>query len=527
MSDFPEQEKTELQQDEEFSTIFSDPTAHKKTAEDVKKKKRLPIIIASFLAVAVLIGGTVGVIKLIPEKETEIANTESQDIKVLDLTADDLAEMTVTNANGTYKFYSKTEANTESSESSSDTSSEEEESTVWYIDGYDAELINSDNVANKVTSIAGVVASMEITKLTAADCGLDNPTAKAELVTKEGKKHTVLLGKTNLDKVSGGCYMKLADSDKIYLVSDTYEEYYTFTPLDMAKSDSLPHFDPGEEYSDYINDDNVIETFDTITVTGKSFKEPVVIEPTDDEELATYAGYYVTSPTRRIAQNVETLFEAFQQGVVAGGVYSFDVSAASLAAHGLDEPDFAATIKIGKSSMTYKFALQEDGNYAAIEDGGKTIRMIAASNVTFGQYTTTDFYSNWVCLNGIDDLKELSVVTPEKTYTFGIVANTDEEAEDKYVITYNGTKLDCQSFQDYYQELISITCTDYTVDSVSGNADYSFVFKFKDEIGGENRINFIKASETRYQYSSDGEMLGKVNASALNKIIRELEKLVG
>ena len=158
---------------------------------------------------------------------------------------------------------------------------------------------------------------------------------------------------------------------------------------------------------------------------------------------------------------------------------------------------------------------------------GKTIRMIAASNVTFGQYTTTDFYSNWVCLNGIDDLKELSVVTPEKTYTFGIVANTDEEAEDKYVITYNGTKLDCQSFQDYYQELISITCTDYTVDSVSGNADYSFVFKFKDEIGGENRINFIKASETRYQYSSDGEMLGKVNASALNKIIRELEKLVG
>ena len=66
MSDFPENEKTELNE-EEFSTIFSAPTAHKKTAEDIKKKKRLPIIIASFLAVAVLIGGTLGIKELIPE----------------------------------------------------------------------------------------------------------------------------------------------------------------------------------------------------------------------------------------------------------------------------------------------------------------------------------------------------------------------------------------------------------------------------------------------------------------------------
>ena len=523
MSDFPEQEKTELQNEEEFSTIFSDPTAHKKTAEDVKKKKLLPIIIASFLVVAVLVGGTVGVVKLIPERETETPATESKDIKVLDLTAENLKEMTVKNANGTYKFYSETKV-ADSSESS--TSSEAKEEKVWYIEGVDKEVINTDNVANKVTSIAGVVASMEITKLTATDCGLDKPTASAELVTTDGKKHTVLLGNANLDKVSGGCYMKLADSDKIYLVSGTYEEYFSFTPLDMAKSDSLPHFDPGEEYSDYLNDDKVIEKFDTITVTGKNFKEPVVIEPTSDEDLATYAGFYVTSPTRRIAQNVEGLFEAFQKGVISAGVYSFDVSASALAAHGLDNPDFVATIKIGKSSMTYKFALQKDGNYAAIEDGGKSIRMITASNVPFGQYTTTDFYSNWVCLNGIDDLKELSIVTPDKTYTFGIAANEDEEASDKYVITYGGTKIDCQSFQDYYQQLISVTCTDYTVDSVSAAPEYSFIFKFK-EGGKENRIDFIKVSETRYQYSSDGEMLGKVNASALNKVIRELQKLVG
>lgn len=533
MSDFPEKEKPELQEEEEFSTVFSDPTAHKKTADDIKRKKRLPIIIASFLAVAVLVGGTVGVIKLIPEKEEEgTSSSVVEDIVVLNLTSDDLSEMTVTNSVGTYKFYSETVYETETNESSEaaseETSSEEaEEKTYWYIEGYDKELTNETNVSSKVTSIAGAVATMEITKLSAADCGLDKPTAKADLVTKEGEKISILLGNANLDKVSGGCYMKLANEDKIYLVNDTYQANFEFTPLDMANADALPHFDPGEEYSDYLNEDKVISTFDSITVTGVNFTEPVVIEPTKDEDLATYAAYYVTSPTKRIAENVDTLFEAFQQGVIVSGVYTLEASAEALASVGLDKPDFVATVKIGTKSLTFKFKLQEDGNYAAVEDGAKTIRMITASNVPFCEYTTTDFYSNWVCLNSIDDLKALSVVTPDKTYEFGIEANTDEEADDKYVITYEGTKLDCQSFQDYYQQLISITCTDYTVDKLSGSAEYSFIFTFKDEIGGENRIDFIKASETRYQYNSDGEALGKVNASALNKIIRELEKLVG
>ena len=537
MSDFSQNEKKENIEEEilkdfneeEFSTIFSDPTAHTKTADDIKRKPKWRVIVAAFLAVAIIIGGTVGIAKLIPEKEDEPNPSDNiKSITVLDLTSDDLSEMTVTNSNGTYKFYSEIVASTETDDSSSSgTESKATEKTYWYIEGYDKELTNETNVSAKVTSIAGAVADLEVTKLSVADCGLDNPKAKAEIVTKEGEKIFILIGNTNLDKVSGGSYMKLADSDKIYLVSETYVSEFEFTPLNMAATTSLPHFDPGEEYSKYLNEDKVISTFDSITVSGANFKEPVVIEPSNDEDLAAYLGYVVTSPTKRLAENVDGLFGAFQQGVIVSGVYSFDVSAESLAAHGLDNPDIVATIKIGSSSSTFKFKLQEDGNYAAIEDGGKSIRMITASNVPFGEYTVTDFYSSWVCLNSIEDLKGLSIVTPDKTYDFGITANPDEEAEDKYIVTYGDTEIDCQSFQDFYQQLISISCTDFAVSNVSGNADYSFVFKFKDDIGGENRIDFIKASETRFEYRSDGEALGKVNASALNKIIRELEKLVG
>ena len=71
MSDLPEKDNNLNENTENIdvgedgaSTVFSDPVDHKKTA--VKKKRSLlPIIISAVLAVAVLAGGTVAVIKLI------------------------------------------------------------------------------------------------------------------------------------------------------------------------------------------------------------------------------------------------------------------------------------------------------------------------------------------------------------------------------------------------------------------------------------------------------------------------------
>lgn len=102
MSDFPEKENIEetteptLTPEEEGSTVFSDPAEHKKTA--VKQKKRLlPKVIAAVLAVGVLAGGTVAVIKLIPEREEESSAPSIETISVLDMKSDDFKSVTVTN----------------------------------------------------------------------------------------------------------------------------------------------------------------------------------------------------------------------------------------------------------------------------------------------------------------------------------------------------------------------------------------------------------------------------------------------
>lgn len=61
------------------------------TTKDRRKAKRrlLPIIISAVLAVAVLAGGTVAVIKLIPEREDDTSTPSIEEIKVLDKSSDD------------------------------------------------------------------------------------------------------------------------------------------------------------------------------------------------------------------------------------------------------------------------------------------------------------------------------------------------------------------------------------------------------------------------------------------------------
>lgn len=528
MENFSENDQKELplanEESDELSTIFSDPTEHKKTADGVKKKKLLPRILVSMLAVCVLIGATVGVIKLIPEKKADDNSIKTQQIKVLELDVDELKTVTVTNENGTFKFYS---------EKTEDDSSNSTDTVNWYLEGYDKELIDIFKTSSSAETLSGIVASSEITKLSLAECGLENPLYKTEIVDNKGKSYTYYVGGDSLDKVSGGCYVKLYDSDKIYLVDSSLKDAMKFTALDMGSAGSLTEFNLSDDYSDYKNDDGNITTFDTLTVTSNKLKTPIVIVPnkSDNENLNSILAYSVISPQKRFADEEKPakLFNAFKEGILASGLYSFDATAASLKAFGLDNPDFTATMKIKDKSLTYKLKLQEDGNYAAIADGDKVIRKISAGSLPFAEYTEEDFYSKWVCINSIDDIKEVTINTPERSYTFGIEANPDEEAEDDYIITYNGTKIDCSSFQDFYQVLIGISCTDYEFDaSLKNSPSYSFVFTYNDTKGGENRINFVKSEGgTRYQYSVDGDYMGKVNSSDINKIMSELTKLVG
>lgn len=522
MSDFPEKENIEETTEptltpEEGSTVFSDPAEHKKTA--VKQKKRLlPKVIAAVLAVGVLAGGTVAVIKLIPERE-ESSTPSIETISVLDMKSDDFKSVTVTNENGTFKLYSVEE--TETSDSS-DTSSSKP-TVNWYLDGYDREVIDSSAAG----SIAGYAASLEavreVTSKSTAECGLENPTVKADVVKNDGSEFSILVGSESPDNT--GTYVKLSTEEKIYITETDLKGNFTFDALSLAKTGSVPGITVTDDMKDYKGDDGALSSFDTITLSGKNYPEKVVLAPNTDENLSAYAAYMTVSPTKRIADNVDGIFGLFKSGVSASGAYSFDTSVSSRKNLGFDNPDLTATIKVGSVTQTYSFKQQEDGDYAVWYDGAKLIKKVSASSLSFIDYKVNDYYASWVCLQSINELSNFTVKTPDKTYSFDIVYDDSEDAEETYVITYEGTKLVAENFQNFYQECISLSCSDYTIDKVITEPAMSFVFTYSDTSREKTAVEFKKAGETKYQYSIDGIDMGKINSSSLNKILRQVEKV--
>ena len=523
MSDFPEKENIEETTEptltpEEGSTVFSDPAEHKKTA--VKQKKRLlPKVIAAVLAVGVLAGGTVAVIKLIPERKEDTSTPSIETISVLDMKSDDFKSVTVTNENGTFKLYSVEE--TETSDSS-DTSSSEP-TVNWYLDGYDREVIDSSAAG----SIAGYAASLEavreVTSKSAAECGLENPTVKADVVKNDGSEFSILVGSESPDNT--GTYVKLSTEEKIYITETDLKGNFTFDALSLAETGSVPGITVTDDMKDYKGDDGALSSFDTITLSGKNYPEKVVLAPNTDENLSAYAAYMTVSPTKRIADNVDGIFGLFKSGVSASGAYSFDTSVSSRKNLGFDNPDLTATIKVGSVTQTYSFKQQEDGDYAVWYDGAKLIKKVSASSLSFIDYKVNDYYASWVCLQSINELSNFTVKTPDKTYSFDIVYDDSEDAEETYVITYEGTKLVAENFQNFYQECISLSCTDYTIDKVITEPAMSFVFTYSDTSREKTAVDFKKAGETKYQYSIDGIDMGKINSSSLNKILRQVEKV--
>lgn len=530
MSNLPENENQQLNEAEEMSTVFSTPTAHKKAADDKKKVNRFYVIVSVFLAVAILVGGTIGIIMKIDKREDDtVEDLTISEIKVPLLSAnadeidpDTITNLSITNKSGSYKLYSVKEKDTGASSSSSRV-------VNWYVDGIDRDLIDTYSTSNIVTSLCDITAFKEITSKSSKDCGFDNPLATANLTFESGEKVKILLGNQSPD--GSGSYLKVEGVEKIHLVNSSVIDTLQSSVYELANNNPIGSFPISSDMGDYVGSDGLLGKFEKLTVTGKNFPKPVVIEEQPNEQLVDLIGYVTTSPTSHIADGIDDIFNAFKSGINISGTYSFDKSDASVKKFGLDNPDFVATMEVKGVKHTIKFKQQaKDENetdvyYAVISDDSKLIQKVNVGSIPFVNQVTKDFYSSWVCLISIDDISAFTVEGPKGVHKFEIADVEDQESDIKYNITHNGEKFDTQTFQDLYFEVVSLPCNDYTIDNVAHNPEYTFTFDFESGKSGKNVVTFVKVSETRYQYYSDGVAMGKVTMTDLSKVIKMLEKV--
>lgn len=192
---------------------------------------------------------------------------------------------------------------------------------------------------------------------------------------------------------------------------------------------------------------------------------------------------------------------------------------------GFKTPDLTVKLTLGNKEFIYIFKLQDDGDYAAAATDGIYIYKVSASAVSsFADGKATDYYSSLISLFSIDDLSEFTVTAESKTYKFGIKANSDENADDKYIITLDGKSVDCSSFQNFYQYFLMISCYDYSIGTTDKNDYVEFGFGFNN--GNSAVVRFERADDTKYQYSFNSKPVGKVPMTKITKIVKYLKKLV-
>lgn len=500
--------------EDEFSTIFSDPTAHKKTAGKVKNRnvKRWMSIIAGVLSVAVLITGTFFVVKLIPEKEQEQAPINSQvpEKKILSLKEADFKNITVVNKNGTFVI-----DNTVSKDESG------YNECVWSLKGYSSAVIGDTPLYNVASVLMNLSYIREIENVTDADYGFDKPVSDVTITKQDNTVHRLLFGYKTPDKA--GVYVKYGE--KCYMVLGDSDTRLSFNLLDLANTDPVEALTLPSGNDKYLSN-GMIATFDSLTVSGKNFAKPVVIKPNPNALTAELHQYVLTSPVTRMAENVDKALAVFNNGVEVMGAYALDSSNATVKKFGLDKPDLSINVKLGKLSYTVKFKLQEDGNYAVWYDNCRMIKMVGATSLELFSYSTINFYSTWVHLQAIDELSGFVVKCDGKEYKFDISVKKNENTKNEYTIKYNGKTLTAINFQDFYRYCISLYASDFDVKNVNVSVEYELTYIYSDKSRNPTKITFKRSSATKYQYSINGEPIGNVNASDLNRIPDYVNKVI-
>lgn len=513
MPEKPEEFLTEAEKtDEATSTIFSAPKEH--TGErKAGKHALLKKIVAAVLCVAVLAGGTVAVIRLIPEMVKDDSKIDAaQMASLFSYDASQLSEVTVTRPQvETLHLTGKM------SEDSGKTATR-----VWSLEGYDDDLINQTSL----TQIVGYAASVNYTKKfeeveDPATYGLDQPSITVTAQGESVPSYTLTFGNTTADE--GYWYLSYSQDPKtVYVVPANTATGYLVQPLDLAISTPIPAVSKENVDSKFYDEDGKLASFDRISLSGNLFPDEMVFQPNVGEDISSYAAYITVAPKKRIATNVDKLLNVFANGVTAASCVSFDQSAEKVHAFGLDDPDIVLVGRFGDYRATWRFKTVPDavGTYYVLSDTDRLIRTVNIANAEFLTLRETDFYTKIIVMESIKDLSGFEV-SGETDQVYAISYNSDTE---EYQITKNGASIKADDFQTFYADFLGTSVLSYDTVPVSGEP--SMTFRLQHNNGKEETVvRFYPVSDTRIQFSVGGEQIGQIAASAYKQWLKSLNAI--
>lgn len=495
---------------EQESTLFSNPEEQLKKKKPIKTAKLWQKTVSAVCAVILVAGAIFAVIRLVPKKEEESGTTSSGialgNIKVTEYSSDDVKKLTVQGDSfGKAVLCSKS------------TESEDASNTVWYLDGVDETLTSSVTVANAVNSAVALNAVKKMTN-TEADYGFDSPYATAEVESNGTfENYSITVGNESPDK--SGHYVKTSLSENIYLVDNVTVDDFCKDIYSYSTTTAVNALTENDQNKDYFAN-NTLNYVDSITAWGTKFSQKLSFIKNPEIDTAPFMAYTMTSPKSMYCNNerMNELLSPVISGIVCEKCYSFSATAAELAKYKLDNPEICINIKLPGTDLTVKASEYEEGYYALTVDGSNGIFKVAESSLVLSDTTAESFFSDCIFIEKLQNFKNITVFVEKAAYSFDITYNENAESDqDTFTIKAGNKKIKTENFQNYYQQLLSVTVSDF---NVSGTGTKEMTISATRCDGTKVDIEFAKVSDMRYEVSLSGHPIGKISTTDYDHLVK-------
>ncbi len=489
----------------ENSTIFSAPTEH--NDKPPKKQNVFKKLIAAFLAVTIIVGSTIAVISLIPEKEE--GQKAEVTFSVLNIDSANIEKAEIKGENSSVTLIS------------SITEDEDSSDIEWAVEGVNNLLTDSSAIESAIDDAAVINATKEVSG-ELKDFGLDSPKAQITLHPRNNafEKVTVKIG--NVAPANIGYYCSLSNSDKIYLAESSIGELIDVKAIDFATTTGLSGVVQTEDNTDCFKDGSLSD-FDYIAINGKNYAAPLKIVPQEDETLNAYFAFKITAPSYRIGDDdtITELIGVLSSGIASSGAYAFEPDDKTLKEYKLDNPDIMLSISVKDSVYTILATKVDDNYYAAIDTYGGLIHKIPVSSLIFGDKKAEDYFSSFIVLENLSGLSYFKAEFEDgEKYEFKTVY---EQEDEKYSAYYNNAELDIDNFKAFYRQFISLTPVEHNTKSLK---DITLTVTLVHSNGTKDTVlNFKPYSSGRYQVEMNGIPMGLITATSYDNFAKNIKNV--
>lgn len=478
------------------------------------KKSAKPVIIT--LVVAVVLGGALALLLLLPEKQGETSSgspaldslgfLDDEDKETYPITAgksSDLLTISVKNSLGEYTV-TRCERGTDSSD------------TEYYhkVSGLGNVPQDDDAVTYLVDSLSTLLATdfVEQEPQDLSKYGLDNPAAEVSLDFDEGEDIVLQFG-----------IRKPTDENSIYCMANDFVFLTDYYPIEDVFRDPLVFaqlvLTPKEG------------TVDDIRISRPDLEETVALrylseydDPAEGLVVENDCKYAFTAP---ISLNVDpskgkALYENLL-GLEMSACEFTEQTETILKECGFDDPSAVVDFTLDGTEYTLTLGgkLPDGSGYYAIMSGAEGVFSLDVRSAVWARFELGDVVSRTPASPYIYACTSVEVTSAAGTFVF-----TNEDNK----FTYQGKNVEGGGFTDFFNELISVPCDEFYTGQSNGvevlKVRYTYSEKYAALYGRQyDELSYTDGDGRKYVLNLNGNAVFKVSAVYIQRVTDDLNAL--